>query len=128
MQYTTEMFEGKLSPTCERDPFTLALGKPYHPGRVVRVGGKRLGIEAVMGREYTKSTKSKPSSSSPQVTDSQKQEIKEELRQEFQEQFNALLKQLNLPNLELPLQTLGDSCSRPQEEANKPHFVQEEVI
>ena len=65
MQYTAEMCEGKLTPTRERDPFTLTLGKPYHPGRVVGVGEKRLGIEAVMGREYTKSTKSKPSSSSP---------------------------------------------------------------
>ena len=65
------MVEGKLTPTRDMDPFTLALGKPYHPGRVLGVGGKRLGIEAVMGSEYTKSTKSKPSfSTSPLVTDS----------------------------------------------------------
>ena len=132
MQYTTEMCEGKLTPTRENDPFTLALGKPYHPGRVVRVRGKRMGIEAVMGREYTKSTKRKPSSSSQQISDSQKMELKEELReelrqeyrQEFQQQFSALLKQLNIPNLELP-QTQG---SRQEEEASKPPSVQHEVI
>ena len=76
MQYTTEMCEGKLTPTRERDPFTLALGKPYHPRRVVGVEGKRLGIEAVMGPHYTKSTKSKPSSYSPQVTESHILEIR----------------------------------------------------
>ena len=71
------MVEGKLTPTREKDPFTLALGKTYHPRRVIGVGGKRLGIEAVMGSEYTKSTKSKPSSAtSPQFKDTRKMQLR----------------------------------------------------
>ncbi|XP_021716895.1 uncharacterized protein LOC110684771 [Chenopodium quinoa] len=53
LEHTSEVVEGKLTPSIENDPFTLALGKPYHPGRVIGAGGKQLGWEKVMGSEYT---------------------------------------------------------------------------
>ncbi|XP_021762643.1 uncharacterized protein LOC110727388 [Chenopodium quinoa] len=58
IEHTEELVEGKLVPSVEKDPFTLALGKPYHPGRVVGAGGSLLGWEKVMGPEYTKSGRS----------------------------------------------------------------------
>ncbi|XP_021756878.1 uncharacterized protein LOC110721949 [Chenopodium quinoa] len=39
LEHTSEVVEGKLTPSIENDPFTLALGKPYHPGEsLVREG------------------------------------------------------------------------------------------
>ncbi|XP_021733080.1 uncharacterized protein LOC110699877 [Chenopodium quinoa] len=65
LEYTGELVEGKLVPTVEKDPFTLAMGKPYHPGRVLGAGGSLLGWEKVMGPEYTKSGRSRESVNSP---------------------------------------------------------------
>lgn len=130
MTYTNDMLEGKLTPTPDNDPFTLAFQKPYHPGRVVGAGGTRLGLEAVMGSDYTRtrSCKSQPSVNTPQCTDSTKEAIKEELRQEMQEQFNAILKHLNLAPMPIPIHTPGDSCSRPGEHNNKEQVDKQEVL
>ena len=132
LEHTSEVIEGKLTPSIEHDPFTLALGKPYHPGRVIGFGGKQLGWEKVMGSEYTKSAKSRSSVNSPhRIDEKEKESIKAEIRAELQEQmqsqFNAILKHMNLPPLPFPSSTPVDSCSHPGGPEDDP-VVEREVI
>ncbi|XP_021734247.1 nonsense-mediated mRNA decay protein 2-like [Chenopodium quinoa] len=47
LEHTQELVEGKFEPSVENDPFTMALGRPYHPGRVVGSGGSLLGWQKV---------------------------------------------------------------------------------
>ncbi|XP_021764093.1 uncharacterized protein LOC110728751 [Chenopodium quinoa] len=77
LEYTIEVVQGKLVPNVEKDPFTLALGKAYHPGRVVGSGGTLLGWEKVMGSEYTKSGISRSSVNSPDDLDAKVASIKD---------------------------------------------------
>ncbi|XP_021756651.1 uncharacterized protein LOC110721770 [Chenopodium quinoa] len=79
LEYTEQMVEGKLVPTVEKNPFTLALGIPYHLGRVVGSGGTLLGWEKVMGPEYTKSGRSRASVNSPLDLDAKVASIKEQV-------------------------------------------------
>ncbi|XP_021743402.1 uncharacterized protein LOC110709489 [Chenopodium quinoa] len=114
IEHTEELVEGKLVPSVEKDPFTLALGKPYHPGRVVGAGGSLLGWEKVMGPEYTKSGRSRASVNSPHDLVSTVESIKEQVRNELVSEFNAWAKQMNLPSLPFPSNTPVDSCSHPK--------------
>ncbi|XP_021762548.1 uncharacterized protein LOC110727290 [Chenopodium quinoa] len=114
IEHTEELVEGKLVPSVEKDPFTLALGKPYHPGRVVGAGGSLLGWEKVMGPEYTKSGRSRASVNSPHDLVSTVESIKEQVRNELVSEFNAWAKQMNLPSLPFPSNTPVDSYSHPK--------------
>ena len=132
LEHISEVVEGKLTPSIDNDPFTLALGKPYHPGRVIGSGGKQLGWEKVMGPEYTRSGRSRSSVNSPhRMNEKEKESIKAEIRKEVQEQlqsqFNAILKHMNLSILSLPSNTQVDSCSHPKGVGDDP-VVESEVI
>jgi hypothetical protein len=127
LEYTGELVEGKLVPTVEKDPFTLAMGKPYHPGRVLGAGGSLLGWEKVMGPEYTKSGRSRASVNSPQNFDATVASIKEQVRNEMREEFNAWAKQMNLPTLPFSSTTPADSSSHPRREGEQEINAREEV-
>lgn len=126
LEYTTEVVEGKLVPTIEKDPFTLALGKPYHPGRVVGMGGTLLGWEKVMGSEYTKMGRSRASVNSPEELDAKVASIKEQVRNELIGEFNAWAKQMNLP-LPFPPTTPVDSSSHPKGQGEDERHGEEEI-
>ena len=108
------MVEGKFEPSVENDPFTMALGRPYHPGRVVGSGGSLLGWNKVMGPEYTKSGRSRASVNSPGELDAKVASIKEQVRNELVGELNAWAKLMNLPTLSFLTSTPVDSCSEPK--------------
>ncbi|XP_021764694.1 uncharacterized protein LOC110729273 [Chenopodium quinoa] len=99
LEHTQEMVEGKFEPSVENDPFTMALGRSYHPGRVVGSGGSLLGWNKVMGPEYTKSGRSQASVNLPGELDSKVASIKEQVRKELVGELNAWAKLMNLPAL-----------------------------
>ena len=118
------MVEGKLTPTVENDPFSLALGKPLHPGRVIGAGGHLQGWQKVMGESYTKSGRRHSSVSSQVDMDAKVESIKEDLRKEMQQQFNAILMHMNMPPLSSNMET--NSTSHPQYEHPQKEKSQEE--
>ncbi|XP_021724911.1 uncharacterized protein LOC110692221 isoform X2 [Chenopodium quinoa] len=127
LEYTGELVEDKLVPTVEKDPFTLAMGKPYHPGRVLGAGGSLLGWEKVMGPKYTKSGRSQASVNSPQNFDATVASIKEQVRNEMSEEFNAWAKQMNLPTLPFSSTNPADSSSHPRRQGEQEINAREEI-
>ncbi|XP_021731431.1 FK506-binding protein 3-like [Chenopodium quinoa] len=114
LEHTQELVEGKFEPSVENDPFAMALGRPYHPGRVVGSGGSLLGWKKVMGQEYTKSGRSQASVNSPGELDAKVASITEQVHNELVGEFNAWEKKMNLPTLSFLTSTLVDSCSQPK--------------
>lgn len=108
------MVEGKLTASIENDPFTLAMGKPLHPGRVIGSGGHLQGWQKVMGEGYTKSGRRRSRVSSEVDMDAKVEAIREELRNEMQEQFNAILRQMNMA--QIPITAMAGATSHPLEE------------
>ena len=129
IEYTEELVEGKLVPTVDHDPFTLALKKPYHPGRVVGAGGSLQGWEKVMGPEYSKSAKSRASVNSPVNSNmlldaTQVSAMLEKVRNEMREEFNEWARNNNMATL--PFSEVS-SCNQPRVQAEHEIHADEEV-